>query len=342
MKAWLAGALTVAIAAAPAYASGPSLVVVPSQVGPRVSGDIRGVGMVVWFDVTQPGIAQSLENAGMVATRWPGGTPADAYHWENNVMTACAGHNYRADPKSTFENFMHDVAIPAHLNVAVVVNYGSNASCTGGADPQEAAAWVAYANRTKHYDIAWWTVGGELWNREATDLHSSPRDPAQYAQIEASDYYSQMKAASPTPIHVCVDVNPRFPNWDAVVLAKARYDCVEMHYYAQGRRVDDGRLIDGGARNLTRLIDALKGELAAAGHPDTPIYLGEIRSAARAPANRRNRSCRRSTPRRSSANSPTREFRALRGGWDTATATRQVTAVRSTRRSTAGKSLAAV
>jgi hypothetical protein len=54
-----------------------------------------------------------------------------------------------------------------------------------------------------------------------------------------------------------------------------------MHYYAQGQDVNDQRLIRYGARGLTRLIDVLKGELAAAGHPDTPIYLGEIGSTGR-------------------------------------------------------------
>lgn len=256
----------------------PSLVIVPSHVGPRVYGYVRGVGMVVWFDVTQPGIVRSLETAGMEAARWPGGTPADAYHWQTNGMTQCAGHPYHADPHSTFDNFMEHVAMPAHLDVAIVVNYGSNRNCTGGADPAEAAAWVAYANRTKHYGITWWTVGGELWNRNTIDMHSAPGDPAQYAEVEAEQYYEQMKAASTIPIHVCVDVNPRFPNWDRIVLAKARYDCVEMHYYAQGENVNDERLIRYGARGLTRLIDVLKGELATAGHPNTPIYVGEIGS----------------------------------------------------------------
>jgi hypothetical protein len=259
--------------------SAASLEVAPSQVGPRVYGHIRGVGMVVWFDITQPGIAQSLETAGMEATRWPGGTPADAYHWQTNTMTQCGGHPFRADPHSTFDNFMNDVATPAHLDVAIVVNYGSNPGCNGGADPAEAAAWVAYANRTKHYNITWWTVGGELWNRNTIDQHSAHGDPAQYAQIEATQYYDQMKAASPIPIHVCVDVNPRFPNWDSVVLARARYDCVEMHYYAQGKNVNDERLIRYGAANLAKRIDVLKQELAAARHPDTPIYLGEIGSS---------------------------------------------------------------
>jgi hypothetical protein len=259
----------------------PSLTIVPSQSGPRVYGHVRGVGMVAWFDITQPGIARSLETAGLEATRWPGGTPADAYHWQTNTMAQCPGHAYHADPRSSFDNFMQDVAIPAHLDVAVVVNYGSNQDCTGGADPAEAAAWVAYANRTKHYEIAWWTVGGELWNRNTIDMHSESGNPAQYAEIEAAQYYAQMKAASPIPIHVCVDVNPRFSNWDSIVLAKARYDCVEMHYYAQGKNVNDERLIRYGARGLTRLIDVLKGELATAGHPNTPIYVGEIGSTGR-------------------------------------------------------------
>jgi hypothetical protein len=271
--------IAAAVCSAPlASAAAASLVIVPSQVGPRIYGHVRGVGMVVWFDITQPGIAQSLETAGMEATRWPGGTPADAYHWQTNTMMQCGGHPYHADPHSTFDNFMNDVAIPAHLDVAIVVNYGSNRDCSGGADPAEAVSWVAYANGTKHYGITWWTVGGELWNRNTIDSHSESGSPAQYAEIEATQYYAQMKAASPVPIHVCVDVNPRFPNWDSVVLAKARYDCVEMHYYAQGKNVNDERLIRYGARNLTRLIDVLKGELAAAGRPNTPIYLGEIGS----------------------------------------------------------------
>ncbi len=264
-------------------AASPSLVIVPSQVGPRVDGHVRGVGMVAWFDITRPGIARSLETAGMEATRWPGGTPADAYHWQTNAMTQCGGHPYHADPHATFDNFMEDVAIPAHLDVAIVVNYGSNRDCTGGADPAEAAAWVTYANRTKQYGISWWTVGGELWNRNTIDMHSEFGNPAQYAEIEATQYYAQMKAASPIPIHVCVDVNPRLPNWDSIVLAKARYDCVEMHYYAQGKNVNDERLIRYGARGLTKLIDVLKSELATAGHPNTPIYVGEIGSIGRRP-----------------------------------------------------------
>ena len=278
-RSLLAALIAATMLGAGPFTSDPSLIIVSSQVGPRVYGHVRGVGMVVWFDITQPGIAQSLETAGMEATRWPGGTPADAYHWQTNTMAQCGGHRYHADPHSTFENFMERVAIPAHLDVAIVVNYGSNRDCTGGADPTEAAAWVAYANRSKHYNITWWTVGGELWNRSTIDIHSESGNAAQYAEIEATQYYEQMKAASPIPIHVCVDVNPRFPNWDSVVLAKARYDCVEMHYYAQGRNVNDDRLTRYGASNLTKLIGVLKGELAAAGHPDTPIYLGEIGSS---------------------------------------------------------------
>jgi len=73
-------------------------------------------------------------------------------------------------------------------------------------------------------------------------------------------------------------VNPRLDNWDPVVLRNARYDCVDMHYYAQGNSVNDDRLVRYGASNLAKLVAKLRTELAQAGHAGTPIYLGEIGS----------------------------------------------------------------
>lgn len=238
--------------------------------------------MAVWYDITQPGIAASLSGIGLTATRWPGGTAADWYHWQTNEdgEGKCEGYPNR---NSTFDNFMHDVAIPAHLDVAINVNYGSNASCTGGGDPSEAAAWVNYANATQGYNITWWAVGNEIWNPKELDLNSPAHDPTEYSQIEASQFYPQMKAASPTPINVCVSVNPRVAGWDAVVLAQAQYDCVELHYYAQGNTVSDSGLLTNGAANFTKEVVQLRGELAAAGHSGTPIYVGEIGSTGGTP-----------------------------------------------------------
>lgn len=88
-----------------------------------------------WFDITQTGIASALQNAGVKAVRWPGGSASDNFHWETN--TECEGGYVNAN--STFQNFLKDVVVPADVDAAVTVNYGSNAACNAGGDPAEAA-----------------------------------------------------------------------------------------------------------------------------------------------------------------------------------------------------------
>ncbi len=145
----------------------------PREVGAAVSTSVLGADMSVWFDIAQHGIASSFERAGLTTTRWPGGKAADRYHWKRNhyskgICGSSLGNSPNAN--STFDNFMRDVAIPAHLDVAITVNYGSNRKCTGGADPDEAADWVAYANVRKGYNLTWWTVGNEQYRAGRTRL----------------------------------------------------------------------------------------------------------------------------------------------------------------------------
>jgi hypothetical protein len=90
--------------------------------------------------------APFLRTAGVTTPRYPGnhGT-ADLYHWSTKSLTKYKGADagYLA-PESNFASF---VLTAEKLGSAViVVNYGSNADGTGGGEPAEAAAWVAYAN----------------------------------------------------------------------------------------------------------------------------------------------------------------------------------------------------
>ncbi len=255
----------------------------PSEVGAHVSSSVLGAGMAVWFDIMQHGMAKSFVTAGITTTRWPGGHAADRYHWRTNSYgsgSCSSGYNVgKPNPNATFDHFMAHIASPAHLDVAITVNYGSNPPCTGGADPAEAAAWVAYANATKAYNLTWWTVGNEQYTPDSLDLRSSPHDPSQYAQVVSQDYYQQMKAASPIPINVCVDASG-VKAWDATVFSQAKFDCVEVHYYPQkGTKVNDAFLLSAGAQDLAKRIKTIRGELTAAGRPATPIYLAEIGSA---------------------------------------------------------------
>jgi hypothetical protein len=122
-------------------------------------------------------------------------------------------------------------------------------------------------------------VGNEDWGSWVTDLHTIPYDPTTYANATANGYYPQIKAVNPS-VQVGVGLNPwNTPPWDPIVLAQAKYDFVEYHFYPQGpRHEDDTFLVQQGAQQLTWAIIAIKQELATAGVPNTPIYIGEIGS----------------------------------------------------------------
>jgi hypothetical protein len=87
-----------------------------------------------------------LHAAGVTSERYPGNHgAADLYHWSTKTGTAYKGATavYFA-PESSFTNFAQ---VAEKLGSAViVVNYGSNLDGSGGGEPAEAAAWVAYAN----------------------------------------------------------------------------------------------------------------------------------------------------------------------------------------------------
>jgi hypothetical protein len=87
-----------------------------------------------------------LKTAGVTTPRYPGNHgAADLYHWSTKKVTPYKGSAapYFTD-NSNFGNFAQ---LAERLgNALVVVNYGTNADGTGGGEPAEAAAWVAYAN----------------------------------------------------------------------------------------------------------------------------------------------------------------------------------------------------
>lgn len=239
-----------------------------------VTDQILGMNMANWFDPTQAGMAAALKTGGIAALRWPGGSASDTFHWQTN--SECAG-GY-VDANASFDKFFADIVAPHAPDVAVTVDYGSNAACTGGGDPTEAAAWVAYA--LAHGDkVSHWTVGNEVYGSWEYDLHAAPHDAATYANAVASGYYPLMKAANPAA-QVGVVVQPGWsPAWDPIVLSQAKYDFVEFHYYAQAPGSEsDLYLVGSASQDFAAALAAVKADLAAAGHAATPIYVGELGS----------------------------------------------------------------
>jgi hypothetical protein len=243
--------------------------------GPAISDKLLGVNMAYWYDQSTPQIVSALQTAGIKAIRWPGGSGSDVYHWQTNSL--CGG-GYTVPADSFPSPLVTELWAPASLDVAITVNYGTNAACNGGGDPTEAAAWVTSALKNGNY-VTHWTVGNEVYGSWETDMHTVKNDPTTYANAVATGYYPQMKAANANAL-VGVVVQPNNnPPWDPIVMADAKYDFVEYHYYPQAPgQESDTYLVHQAALDLTTNINAVKADLAKYGKASTPIYVGEIGS----------------------------------------------------------------
>ena len=93
-----------------------------------------------------PALPEQLDEAGITMLRYPGGSYSDLYHWSNHTMTPQynGDRGYLAE-RSDFGSYV-SVVDRADVAVMITANYGSNLEGSGGGEPNEAAAWVAYAN----------------------------------------------------------------------------------------------------------------------------------------------------------------------------------------------------
>lgn len=279
-----------------------SVTVDQSSVGPSTTDQVLGMNLEAWYDVVgnASAINTAFSQAGIQAIRWPGGSWSDAYHWNNpsnylsngNLPYQCdttagaAGNNYQWAGYSTFAQFETSIAKAGGFDLALTADYGSNATCNGGGDPTEAAAWAAAAV-SDGYPASHMTVGNENYGSWEYDLHTVQHDPTTYANavMGTNGYYDLIKAASPTTkVGVVVDADCGSgsgctPNWDSTILplAKGFYDFVEFHYYPQYQTAtSDTFLLYDAAPEFTTAINSIKSELTAAGESGIPIYAGEV------------------------------------------------------------------
>jgi len=264
----------------PAPTGTPAVRVDASASGPLIRADQLGGNFSSYagVDITDASHLRDAQALGLHLVRWPGGSVSDNYHWQDN--RSCTGD---AGPANTFANFLDHVVAPGGLDFAITVAYGTNATCDGPGDPAEAAAWVAAA-RAAGYPGRHWTVGNEVYGSWETDLHATPHDaPTYVAAIDAADgYYAAMKVADPAA-QVGVVLSGFDSAWDSFVIANAKYDFLEVHYYAENAGVesDVGLLAAATDANagLPATFKRIRAILAAQGKPaDTPILLGEINS----------------------------------------------------------------
>jgi hypothetical protein len=117
-----------------------------------VGPDLMGVHTAVYDGrLGTPGVLDLLRGAGVTSLRYPGGSYADLYHWETHtaVTTAPAmgagSSVITITPGTDFGSFV-SILRSINANAFITLNYGSNTTGTGPGVPEEAAAWVAYAN----------------------------------------------------------------------------------------------------------------------------------------------------------------------------------------------------
>jgi len=108
-----------------------------TQVVRTVDARHFGVNLAIWDGNYEPGnyatTASLLTEMGCLTVRLPGGSLSDEYHFSSNTSWTNTWQW-----QTSFPEFMR-VATNINAQLFVTVNYGSGS-------PQEAAAWVAYAN----------------------------------------------------------------------------------------------------------------------------------------------------------------------------------------------------
>ena len=215
--------------------------------------------------------ADLLLEAGNQALRFGGGSLSDAYHWQTNTSE---GQTFQwATSLDSFAN----VALATSARVFITANYGSGS-------PQEAAAEVTYANRTKHYNFKYWEIGNENYGSWEFDNNARPHDPVTYA-TRFKAYVQAMKAVDRSikigAVLVADEdsfanyadesaVNPRtgatHQGWNAVVLATLKQlgvtpDFVIYHRYEQGPGGESDAFLLNSARTWANDAASIRGEL---------------------------------------------------------------------------------
>jgi hypothetical protein len=145
-----------------------------------------------------------MRAAGLTAITYPTGFDdfADLYHWSTNQLTPHAGNaDALRNPYRESKNDFASVAVAmgkVGIRPVVHINYGSNLAGTGGGEPKEAAAWVAYANGSPSdgkeigkdsTGTDWKTVG--YWAKMRSE-----------APLSSDDGYNFLRVEHPEPFHV--------------------------------------------------------------------------------------------------------------------------------------------
>jgi Cellulose binding domain/Fibronectin type III domain len=242
----LAAAMTAATGASRAHAGGTAVTVTVNAREGLATVPATGLGVndAVWdSQLGTTAVSDLLGAAGVQMIRYPGGSYGDIYHWQDN--TAPGGF---VAPNTDFDTFMGSVRRIGAQPI-IIANYGTGS-------PEEAAAWVQFANVTRGYGAKYWEVGNEIYgnghygaNWEADNR--ADKSPTAYAN-EVVAYADAMKAVDPgIKVGAVLTMPAAWPDalvgggdsgtWNQTVLsiAGSHIDFVDVHWYPTGSSAAD-------------------------------------------------------------------------------------------------------
>jgi hypothetical protein len=205
------------------------------QVLGAVPPELFGSNSAYWDEglpQDQDAIAK-LRAARLTLLRFPGGSDADGYHWQQFDPTT------PNNAWSTNTTEFLDILAQTAAGGLVTVNFG-----TGTA--QEAADWVRFVNLTHQGKVRYWEVGNEIYGSwEQSWTH----DPVAYAEGDATHdgfnaFCAAMKAVDPSILVGAVGTAPyqqEHAAWLPAVLehTNACLDFIAVHYYRWGQSDTD-------------------------------------------------------------------------------------------------------
>ena len=138
-------------------------------VSPILTKRIFGLNVAAWDAImTNSDTLARLREGGFKMLRYPGGSLADYYDWQNN--------RHKTNPSTIYavntSNFLA-VADGVGAEKNITVNYGRGSSA-------EASNWVKYVFGTLNKTVEWWCVGNECFASWEDDTNTPAHDAVKY------------------------------------------------------------------------------------------------------------------------------------------------------------------
>jgi hypothetical protein len=251
-----------------------------------------GANTPIWNpNLTHPVVPGLIRRAGLRTLVFNGGGVSDLYHWADGSLSTDPDAAHHPDwaglpPQFSFDQFA-GVARSADASALVHVNYGTGT-------PAEAAGWVRYANKIRHYGVRDWEVGEEVYlngflpgaNLEP-DAHAD-KSPEAYAQNVVA-YAAAMKAVDPG-IRIGIGIVPLRPapspfrTWDETVLriAGPAIDFVDLHWFPSAFVAHNQASLLGSAQIIPTVMATTRAEIDQYAGPNGPhiaMVIGETNSS---------------------------------------------------------------